>query len=276
MNSHQSTDSNNDFRQWYSFSQSSKNNKLASRLKKLLENKVEQKSFSLSKVAEGNEEIFYLKEDYNPTVLKLSMAECSEFLKYVYSFYPTDDLEEDKIIDQHSEYNLAKKIETDHGNELVIGIGEKNKNTLLRLLEKISSRSYLKHSFNFSLLTFLFLQPAILPGNLGYSNLGKFGEYLFYLITFLISFLSVWSYSKLFIKINASKPIFQLTALHNAFFFGLAMAEVAVFDLLEGKFIFLFHLFLIVFGQIAGLLLTIVQSGIIYFVRGGKLIKYQD
>lgn len=277
MNNHQTPDVTNDFRQWYSFSQSSKNSKMSTRLKKLLENKVNQKGFSFSEALEVTDEIIYLKEDYNPTILRLNKASCSEFLKYVYSIYPENELEEDDDIKKNSENDQKEKsILANKDFEPIAEMDKTAKNMLLRLLEKISSQSYLKHSFNFSLLTFLFLQPAILPGNIGYSSLGVVGENLFYAITFLVSFLSVWSYSKLFAKINSSKPIFQLTALHNAFFFLLAMTEVAVFDLVQGKFIFIFHLFLIAVGQIAGLVLTIVQSGIIYFIRGGKLIKFQE
>jgi len=267
-----------DFRKWFKFSQSANNKNMANRLKQMLISREPQKGFDLKIENESGEPIIIISEKFNPLELKLTEQACIEFLEYIRSFFPADEIIEEIPQNQTNIELLGiKRLNQNPDQNNQLDFDQKKSNSFVqKILSKMSSKSPVSHSFHFSLISFVFLQPIILPGNIGYSSPGTWGFVVFWVIMLIISYFSVVAFSRITANKQSSLQILKLNVIHNAFFFLMAMSEVSLIDLYTGKFGLLFYFILVLIGQLAGFLLALLNSPIIYFARGGKLIEFEQ
>jgi hypothetical protein len=259
-----------DFRQWYSYSQSAQSSKMSNQLKRVIEKKESQYGFTFEIAKTGNEEIYYLSEKYYPAVLRLTKLSCDEFLGFIGTHYADEEFTEEN----NCQESAKQDNKTVRNKEYPFLSKNTSKKTLLiSTLSTISSNNKLKHSFNFSLITFLILQINILPGNISNNKVGDWGIYFFFGIFCLIYFFNIWSYSKLFYNIRSYTDIFRLTALYSSVFFLLVFLEITIIDMFGEKFNIWWNLFLIILGQLFGVFLSLFLTMILYFIKGGRMVN---
>jgi len=261
-----------DFRQWYTYSQSAQSSRMSNHLKSVIKNKQSQHEFTFESERTDGEELFYISESYNPTLLRLNKPALDEFLSLIEANYADEEIVEEKKPQEPAKQKskpIEKEVNTPQTKEA-------NKTGfLLDLLSKISSVNRTKHSLYYSLLAFTILQIVIIPGNIGYQGIGGLGRFFFFTIVGLAAFLNIWSYSKLYCNIQTYNAIFKLTAQYCSLFFLLVFMEVAVIDMFGGNFTIWFSLLLVIFGQVVAIILSLFITMVIYFIKGGKLLNIQ-
>jgi hypothetical protein len=263
-----------DFRKWYDYSQSAASSKMSNRLKMVIRMRESQPGFTFEANSSGGETIFYITESYNPAVLRLTEGSCHEFLELISTRYPGEEVVEKFEIQQlatNPEVISSKK------EQKTAVKNSFNGGFLLKLSTKISSPNKAKHSLYFSLVTFVILQINLLPGNVGPHELGGWGIYFFFGVWFLIAYLQIWSYSKLYYNIKSYGDIFKLSALYGALFFLYVALEITGIDLIRGKveISILWTLFFTILLQSLGIMLSLFITVVLYFVKGGKMINYK-
>lgn len=194
----------NDFRQWYKHSQCSGNELRTNQLKEVIIKKESLYGLSFESVNQGQEITILIKEEYNPIILQLSESSLTEFYKYLEAIFPEntnsiekeDDLKnQNPIIEEKDETNLIPK---------------ERKYLFNNFLRRISSKRIKLHVFNFSLLAFFIAQINILQIHFNnYSLHDNWAKYSLIGIYFIVYFLCIGTYSRLYNRISSFKDFFK-------------------------------------------------------------------
>lgn len=269
MNEEKGSSIEDNFDVWFKYSQSFHSAKLANQLKRVLKSKESQNGFEIRKEYSGTDEVFYLTESYNPTVLALNSKSCDEFYQLICNQFPIDEIEQNPIL------NFTGKTTINQADNSFKAVDKTNqKDFPLNIFSKISSKNIVIHSVYYSIVTFFVLQICILPGNVSDYKLGSWSYFFFFGVFCLVFYASIWSYSKLFRDIKLYNDIFKFSTIYSCTFYLLVFIEIMIIDSTRpATFSLFFSIVLIFFGQIVGVIFGLFLALVMYFVKGGKMVN---
>jgi hypothetical protein len=264
-----------DFKKWYNYSQCNGNAKLTLALKKAILHQESGSIFTINKKGDKEKSLLIISEKYNPISLGIHQDSMNEFINFLGSF---NYIEEEGYPDPLNKKEPNETIDTktkaqkDKSRSYKNEVKEKK---IFNLLHKLSFQKKTLHALSFSFITFIILQIIILPTNLYDIKLGNWSKYLFLGFSLFTCTLSTISYSKYYYSLKQYKDIFGLVTRFYSFLWLFIFSEIIVIDLILDKaFNVLFGVFLILLGQVAGLITSLFLSMIIYYTKGGKMINY--